>query len=351
MPTDLPATGAQPAPGAARWDLPLALAAAVLCGALIAVQSRFTGRMSESTGAMPAAWWSFGSGFVVLTLALVVPAVRSRLRRLPAALRAGRLRWWHLLGGVFGALVVATQSLAVPLVGVSVFLVALVGGQTVNALVVDRLGIGPAPAVSLSPSRVLAAVLAVAGVTIAALSGTAQRPDAAPGAWAVLPVLLAFAVGLGAAFQQAINARVNRVTGNPVTTAWCNFALGCGVLLLIGSVPVLASGLQGFGGLPWWSYLGGVCGVFFIALAAWAVAHSGVLLFGLVSITSQMSLALVLDLASPTDRDRVGPGLLAGITLTALAAIWAAAAAQRVRSRRSGRSSAATHESAPAPGG
>lgn len=336
MPTELAATGSGPTPApegpqTSRRVLALALLAAVGCGAVIAAQSRFTGRMSEVIGPLPAAWWSFGSGWVLLTAALAVPAVRRHLARVPRALREGRLRWWQLLGGVFGGLLVATQAYAVPIVGISLFLVALVGGQTVNALVVDRFGVGPAPAVGLTPARVLAAGLAVVGVTIAAVGGSGA------GDFVLLPVLLAFAVGLGAAFQQAINGRVNRASGDPLATAWINFTLGCLVLLAIGIVPVIRSGVEGLWTLPWWAYLAGVCGVVFIATAAWAVAHSGVLLFGLVSISSQLGTALLLDLTSPADRDRVGPALLIGVAVTACAAVWAAAAAQRARARSRGR--------------
>lgn len=329
MPTDLPATGGEPGPAASTRMLPLALLAALGAGALIAFQSRFTGHMSGEIGAVQAAWWSFGSGFTVLTIALLVPSVRRHLARVPAALRDGTLRPWQLLGGLFGGLVVATQSYAVPTIGISLFLVALVGGQTVNGLVVDRFGVGPAPANALTPARLLAAALAVVGVGLAALSGSRG------GEFVLLPVLLAFLVGAGAAFQQAINARVNRVSHDPLATAWLNFTLGSVVLVLIGIVPIVRTGFHGLWNLPWWAYLGGLCGVVFIATAAWAVAHSGVLLFGLVSITSQLGVALLLDLSSPVDRDRIGPGLLAGIALTAVAAVWAGAAAQRARRRAS----------------
>jgi len=301
----------------------LALGAALATGALLAVQSRLNGRLAETIGSFPAAWVSFASGLLVLSMLLVRADYRSRLARVPAALRSGRLRWWQVLGGVSGGLLVGTQTYAVPLVGVAAFLIATIGGQALSALVVDRQGLGPAPAQPLSGVRIAAAVTAVAGVAIAATGGGGDGSAAL----SVLPVLLAFGVGMLLAVQQAINGRVNQVTGAPTATAWLNFVTGSLTLVVIGIVPVLLGGWPDRWDAPTWAWWGGLCGVVFIALTAWAVQHLGVLLFGLVTITSQMATALVLDLANPATRDRVGTQMLIGVLITVVAAGAAALAA------------------------
>lgn len=305
----------------------LALGAAFATGALLAVQSRLNGRLAETVGSFPAAWVSFGSGLLVLSMLLVRADYRSRLAQVPAAVRSGRLRWWQVLGGVSGGLLVATQTYAVPLVGVAAFLIATIGGQALSALLVDRHGLGPAPAQPLSAVRIAAAVTAVAGVAIAATGG-AGNDDAA---LSVLPVVLAFGVGMLLAVQQAFNGRVNTVTGAPTATAWLNFAVGSATLVVIGIVPVLLGGWPDRWDAPAWAWWGGLCGVVFIALTAWAVQHLGVLLFGLVTITSQMATALVLDLGNSDARDQVGTQMLVGVAITVLAAGAATVAAQSDR--------------------
>lgn len=304
----------------------LALLAAFVCGALVAVQSRMNGRLAEAVGSFPAAWFSFGSGLVVLSLLLVRREQRARLARVPAALRSGRLARWQVLGGVGGGLLVGTQTYAVPIVGVAAFLIATIGGQTVSALVVDRFGLGSAPAQALVRARVVAACAAVGGVAIAATAGVGEvRPE-------VLPVVLGFLVGMGVAVQQAVNGRVTTITGAPTATAWVNFLMGSSTLLVLGTVPVWLGGWPtAWGSVPPWAWWGGLCGVCFIALAAWAVQHSGVLLFGLVTITSQLAVALVLDLLNPATRDRVGLQMLLGVTVTVVAAMSAARAAGAAR--------------------
>ncbi|MCK0113297.1 DMT family transporter [Ornithinimicrobium sp. F0845] len=305
----------------------LALLAALACGALLAIQSRVNGELGTHVGAMQAAWISFGSGLVALSLLWLTPRFRAASARVREALRQGRLRPWHLLGGVAGGLLVGTQTYAVPLVGVATFLIAIVGGQMVSALVVDRLGVGPAAPERVTFGRVAASVLAVLGVL------TAVGPELTSGlAW--LPVLLAFLVGMGTSVQQATNALITATGGDAAVTGFVNFAVGTVVLVLVGCWTVLPAGMPDVSTAPWWSWSGGLIGVVFILGAAWAVMHSGVLLFGLVTVTSQLGTGVVLDLIEPSTRDQVGTQMLLGVALTVIAAVVAAMA--RARARRGG---------------
>ena len=60
-------------------------------------------------------------------------------------------------------------------------------------------------------------------------------------------------------------------------------------------------------------------GVIFIAMAVWAVPRIGVLLFALISISGQLSAAVVLDIVLPTDGTELGAQLFIGIGLTFVA--------------------------------
>ena len=82
----------------------LALVLALLCGALVATQSRINGELGSRLGdGFTAAAISFGSGLVILVVALAVaPAGRRGLARVREALRDRRLRWWYVCGGAAG---------------------------------------------------------------------------------------------------------------------------------------------------------------------------------------------------------------------------------------------------------
>ena len=117
----------------------------LLAGALLSVQARMNGELSHVWGrGLDAAIWSFGSGLLILSLlALVITPIRTGAGRLRQGLRAGEIPLWQCLGGVIGGLYVFAQAYSVPLIGVALFTIATVGGQTASAVVVDRLGIGP----------------------------------------------------------------------------------------------------------------------------------------------------------------------------------------------------------------
>lgn len=294
---------------------------------LLAVQSRVNGELGIHIPAMTAALVSFLLGLALISLLWVTRRFRAGVARVVTGVRAGTLPRWQLFGGFAGGLVVATQTYAVPLVGVATFLIALIGGQTVNALVVDRLGLGPAARQLITPARLASAVLAVVGVVVAVTPGLRD------GTFLWLPVVIAFLVGMSTSVQQATNARVTAVSGDSTVTTFLNFTTGSLLLLLIGGWTLLGAGVPDLAGVPWWAWCGGLLGVFFIILAAWAVMHSGVLLFALVTITSQMATALVLDLMDPVTRGHVGPQMLAGVALTVVAAVGAGLAAAQTRAR------------------
>lgn len=332
MPTDQRVDDA--AESEPRTTHAIALAAAVVGGVLTTAQARMNGEISRTIEApIQAAIWSFGSGLIVLTVVmLATPAVRRGMGRILAALRDGGLKWWQCIGGAAGGLFVAAQTYAVPLVGVAIFTVAAVAGQTANALLVDRLGVGPGGRRPVQPTRVLAALLAVAGVAISVSGSLGQ------GSVALLPVVAAVLVGGGVALQQGVNARVNLVSRQVFATTWQNFTVGTTLLLVLLLIQALRSPLPSLSpaGIPWWAWWGGLAGIGFIAIAAWAVQHVGVLLFGLALLTGQLGSAVLFDLLFPAHGEHLQATMLLGVLVTFGAA---ALAGWFARPSRTGRGS------------
>lgn len=249
---------------------------------------------------------------------------------------------WQTLGGLLGGTYVLVQAYAVPLAGVALFTIAVVGGQTGNAIVVDRMGLGPAGRAAVTTVRVVAAVLATVGVGIAVLgrvlansapggSGTpvtagtlgAAGMTTASGAAVVVPVLLALLVGGLHSVQSAINGRVNVATGTPWATTWLNFTNG---VILLSAVAGIRWASGGLGPVqvdppPGWVWFGGLAGVVFVGVAAVVVRHLGVLHTMLVLLCGQVLGALTLDLLNPATRHTVTLVVLAGLGLTAVAAV------------------------------
>lgn len=271
------------------------LVLAFLTGALVAIQSRINGALgTELHNGIIAALISFTTGLILLGIGLLCSsAARSRLAQVRTALREQRLVWWQLLGGIAGAFLVVSQGVAVTSIGVAMFTVAVVGGQLVSSLVVDRAGLGPAGRSPVTLHRAVGAGVALVAVVVASSDGFGG--GIATYALALLPAL----AGFGLAWQQAVNGRVG-VVGGPVVAASMNFVSGTIALIIASAVSVVVQGLPP--GLPSepWLYFGGAIGVLFIASAAVIVRWVGVLLLGMTSIAGQLTGAVLVELVVPT---------------------------------------------------
>src|SRR5690606_6807928 len=110
---------------------------------------------------------SFGVGLVALfVLVPLMPRARLGVAALWNGLRSGSIPFWMLLGGACGALTVSTQGLVAGALGVALFTVGVVAGQTLHGLVLDRIGFGPAGVVAVTPGRVIGGALVLVAVGI-----------------------------------------------------------------------------------------------------------------------------------------------------------------------------------------
>ena len=301
-------------PAARRLTLGAFVIVLVLGGFASALQARVNGELAHHSGnGVLAALINFSLGFLLLTIAVIAsPRIRRAIAGIGPAIRAGRMPWWALAAGFLGGAFIACQSYATALIGVSLFSVAMVSGQSVNSLVVDRIGLGPVGRISISGRRILAAAIAVIAVLVANLG-------ALHGATIVLSaVLIALLGGALVAVQQAFNGRVNAAIGQPLATAWTSFlagtlGLGMGVAAL---AAIGNSGMHAPTAGPWWMFAGGALGVCFVATTAWAVPRYGVLTVALIVIAGQLTMALALDLIAPIGATHVTIWLALGVVLT-----------------------------------
>lgn len=293
------------------------------------------GGLSERIGSVStAALISFGSGFVVLTLVMFIwRPMWQGVTRLPASVRAGQLAGWQLFAGLAGAIFVWTQSRVVPEVGTAVFLVGVTAGVSLGSLLVDRLGVSAMGKQAITWQRVGAAALAVVAVWISVVGRDG----------AVLAIgglaLIAFAVGVLSAGQQAVNSQIGKQIREPLSATWLNFAVGTAGLLALIGVTQLGFGRSGLstvslqfsdvGASEVWLFLGGVAGVGYITASIIAVRGLGVLVFSLFLIVGQMSVALALDVFLPTSGSSLGISLVVAVALTLAAAALASTPKRR----------------------
>jgi transporter family-2 protein len=272
----------------------IALGGAVLVGVFTALQARVNGQLgARLDDGLVAAAVSFGSGLVILiVLSAAFPAGRRGYTALIDGVRSRGIPWWMLAGGAAGALTVATQGIAVGIIGVSLFTVGVVAGQALCGLILDRVGYGPAGVVAVTVPRLIGGALALVAVGIAL---TGDGLSGIPLWMLVLPLL----TGIGIAWQQATNGRLRQRVGTPLTATLVNFAGGTVLLVLAAAIHVGIVGMPASFPAEAWLYFGGAIGVVYIFMSAALVAHTGVLLLGLGAVVGQLGMSFALDALWP----------------------------------------------------
>ena len=302
---------------------------AALSGAMIALQARANGELSHRlNNGLQAALVSFGSGLLIIfVITLFNSTIKEGIKNLRKAVANKEIARWKLLAGALGGSFVAIQTQIVPLIGVAIYSVASIAGQTAMSLVVDRIGLTGGGKKLISPRRVLAAFLTV----LAVLVSVWDRIDA--NNLSMFAVTAGGIAGAIVGIQRALNGQINEYSHQSFTTSLLNFITGTSFLLIL-IVAGLILGRNELSPLPsgpWWIYTGGVIGVIYIAFTSTIVQHLGVLTFTLFSVGGQLVGSLIIDLVSPTDGVSVSAYLITGIVMTYAGVIAGGVGSSRVK--------------------
>jgi transporter family-2 protein len=302
---------------------------AALSGLMIALQARANGELSHRlNNGLEAALVSFGSGLIIIAaIAAFNPAIKEGIKNLRVAVANKEIAQWKLLAGALGGSFVAIQTHIVPLIGVAIYSVASIAGQTAMSLVVDRIGLTGGGKKLISGRRVAAAVLTVLAVFVSVF----DRIDAKN--LSLFAVVLGCIAGAVVGVQRALNGQINEHSHQSFTTSLLNFITGTSllVILILGGVLIGKIELVPLPAGPWWIYTGGVIGVIYIAFTSTIVQHLGVLTFTLFSVGGQLVGSLVIDLISPTNGVNVSAYLVTGIVMTYLGVIAGGVSSSRVQ--------------------
>ncbi len=285
---------------------------ALFVGALTSVQGRANGQLAiDVHNALGAAIISNLIGWAILWVMLLGRRTeRAGFKELVRAVKTGELRWWILLAGMGGSLYVSMQSIAVPQIGVAIFTICIVGGQTMSSLIVDKVGFSTRGKQHITLPRVFTSLMTLIAVMVAVY------PQLGTSNFQLIVVFLCIVAGIFGSFQFAMNSQINQITNRPIVTTWLNFFVGTVFITVALTIDIVRGG--SIGGLPHnpWVYIGGPCGVIFIAVASKVVKSMGVLNFVLFTVTGQLVGALLLDWLIPTHTGGINSYLVTGTVIT-----------------------------------
>ena len=112
---------------------------------------------------------------------------------------------------------------------------------------------------------------------------------------ALLSLVLAVIGGVLLAVQAPTNALLGKASGSPIVAAFISFLIGT---IALGAVVAATSGRlfdSSLKQVPWYAWLGGFYGAFFVAVAAFGAPRVGVGVLLTAAIAGQLAAALVLD--------------------------------------------------------
>jgi len=108
-------------------------------------------------------------------------------------------------------------------------------------------------------------------------------------------VAMALLSGIVLAVQTGINTQLRSFLGSPVQAIFVSFCVGTALtsLALVGTRSPVPLTL--WARMPWWMWLGGVCGLFIVSTNILAAPRLGAALLMSLAIAGQLGAAVVLD--------------------------------------------------------
>jgi transporter family-2 protein len=133
---------------------------------------------------------------------------------------------------------------------------------------------------------------------------------------------LLFAVVAGAMlpFQFGINAQLSHWVGSPIRAAFVSFLVGTIVLLVISAfVRKPLPSLERLGDVPWWVWIGGLLGAFYVAGSIFAAPKLGAVTLIAAIVAGQSVASLLIDQFGWVgfEEHHISPGRVAGMALVA----------------------------------
>jgi len=291
----------------------LAVPFLLVVGGLLAFQAAANVQLSASAGS-PAggATLQLAVGSAALLLATLVAGTLAALGLLAHATP------WHLVGGVASALYISAGIVLFPRLGAVVTVGLFIAGQMLASLLIDTagwLGVAPRPASAAAVVGTVAVLGGAATIVHAQGAGHAARRG---GGW----ILFAALAGAALPVQGAINAQLRADLDAPVTAALWSFVVATAVMAAVlgafaarGRAPApRAAALRS---VPWWGWLGGLCGATYVTSVFLLIPRIGVASTVALTVAGQQLASILVDrhgwLRLP--RRPVTPARLAGVAV------------------------------------
>lgn len=130
-----------------------------LGGIAIAFQPSINGRLAQKVGIFESSLISFAVGTLFLA-AVVLYAGKGSMKGV------ANISWWELTGGCLGAFFVTMTIVAIPRIGTTAAMAAVIGAQLITGIILDHFGLFGFRTIPLDSKRAIGVALLMAGATL-----------------------------------------------------------------------------------------------------------------------------------------------------------------------------------------
>jgi transporter family-2 protein len=292
----------------------LAVPLLLLVGALLSLQAGANVQLASATRS------PFGASALQLALgAALLLTLAALLGTLGSLDLVDDVEAWHLIGGLGSAVYITAGILLFPRLGAIVSVGLFVAGQTLVSLLLDLTGWLGVSRQGLDAPAAAGAAVMLAGITLVVLAQERQV-RARPG-W----IALALVAGAVLPVQGAINAQLRADLDAPIAAgAWSFLTAAAAMTVMLGLIRAPRPRLEALPAMPWWGWLGALCGATYVTSVFLLIPEIGVAPTIGLTIAGQQVASVLVDRYGLL---RLPERSISNVRLTGVAALLAGVAA------------------------
>jgi len=261
----------------------------IFAGGLLTVQAAANAQLASALGSPLK-----GAAAQLALGALLLFGVAAAAGELSALSRLGDGAWWHAAGGVASAVYVVSAIVLYPRIGAVLAVGLIIAGQMLASLALDLFGLFGVAQRAADAGMLAGAAAVVAGAFAIAWGGA----NAGKGRWPLLA--LGLAAGAVLPVQGAVNGLLRDDIGAAIAAALVSFMVATAAMLIAMGVSRRAgSGFAGPGSglaaMPWWGWLGALCGATYVTTVFSAMPAIGASTTIGLTVFGQQAASLVVD--------------------------------------------------------